>query len=157
MKLNIKWIEFLSIIISCPIIASGYGCQSSLVCTKLNRPVCIQNSIIPCGCFDLVKASGGFAGVAYDPRDEGIREAIVVRQDSTVEFYRNDTLFWRSSFQIAKREVFERGKLSTELELINHFEPPNMKFFITVQDPDHLCYGPRNVKDWNYFTYVRHK
>jgi len=144
---------WLSLILTCS------GCKYSLVCSKLERPACPRTASVPCGCFDLVKMTGGFAGETLDPRDNGMHEAIIIRSDSTVEFYRNDSMFSRSSFRVTKESVTYKGKREdrTILELTNHLEPTEASFTIGVEDLNHLWYSQRGVSDGFYFLYVRYR
>jgi len=101
--------------------------------------------------------TGGFAGEESDPRDQGMHEAIIIRSDSTAEFYRNDTLLSRSSFRVIKEPTFMEGKELTFLEFTKAGENPEAKFTITVDDLNHLWYSQSNLMDGFSFLYVRYR
>ena len=129
---------------------SSYDCQSTSICAKLDRPDCRDQSLNLCGCFDLVLMRGGFARGDYDPHEENIYEAILIRQDSSLEYYRHDTLLWRSSFVIVRKPGGEKGKAASELQLVDR------DMHIGVEDADHLWTG-EPFPDAFHFLFVRQR
>lgn len=92
-------------------------------------------------------------GGDYDPSDESMREAIILAQDSTVEFYRGDTLYQKFPYRVIRREVGEGKSPIVELKLLI----PNSEdeYRVTIEDPNHLWYSTPNVMDSFQFLYVR--
>lgn len=135
--------------------AVNCGCGSSSVCAKLDLPECPDYSSELCGCFDLVKMRGGFAGGDHDPHDNDLYEAIVLRPDSTFELYRDDTLSWRASIRRIGRPTPD-GEISDELLLFNK-DGEELNLGVTFKDPDHLWCGPKNEVDAFCFMYIRYR
>jgi hypothetical protein len=97
---------------------------------------------------------GGFAGGDHDPKDDGIRESIIIRQDSVIEFYSSDTLAWSSPFQVVHSMGERNLKQTIELKMVGRlFEGSD--FSIIVQDENHLSCGQGKVVDGFNFLFTR--
>ena len=132
------------------IMLSSYDCQTTSICAKLAQPDCKDQSLQLCGCFDLVLMRGGFAGGDYDPHDDKIFEAILIRQDSSLEYYRHDTLLWKSTFVVVDVSGSPKTTSSRELHLL--YQDTR----VGIQDADHVWLGTQ-VQDGFAFLYVRHR
>jgi len=130
------------------------GCGHGSVCSKLTAPVCPDSTLVPCGCFDAVLMRGGIMGGDYDPRDEGIHQAIVLRPDSTVEFYDDTTRTSSSRYTITRVMDGNQNRPVFELRLIGPGDPDAAPRLL-VEDADHIWFRmPRVVDDFE-FLYVR--
>ena len=136
-------------------ILSIEGCYSTTVCSKIEFTSSSNSKCEICGCFDLEKMRGGFAGGDYDPHDDGIYQSIILRNDNTFELYQNDTLLWRTSYEIIVNSHNEKRNALVRLKLVDT-SGQDLNYGISFEDKNHIWYGPINVIDAFYFMFVRH-
>jgi hypothetical protein len=86
-------------------ILSIQGCRSTSICSKFEHIYRTTSDCGICGCFELVRIGGGFVGGSFDAKFEGLYEAIVIKPDSILDFYNNDTLLWSRKFRIYTRPL----------------------------------------------------
>ena len=99
--------------------------------------------------------SGGIVGGEWDPHDEGIYEALVLRQDSTMELYQRDTLLCKSSFRIVLGDSKLEKNSIMELEITDD-NGSCRGHVLSFKDANHLWYWLPNSADNIDLFFVRH-
>ncbi len=102
-------LSILGFIVALSTLWNGLGCQGTSQCSKLNFVPCQPRDVRLCGCFDFSMISGGPGGFIEPSQYRDFREAIVIRPDSTVEYYSNDTLRWQSTFTVKANPFDDRN------------------------------------------------
>ncbi len=93
-------------------------------------------------------------GGDYDPRDEGIHQAIVLRPDSTVEFYNDTTRTSSSRYTITRVMDGNQNRPVFELRLIGQGDPDAAPRLL-IEDADHIWFRKPRVVDDFEFLYGR--
>jgi hypothetical protein len=65
----------------------------------------------------LVRIGGGFVGGSFDAKSEGLYNAIVIKSDSTLDYYKSDTLLWSRKFRVYTRPLKRTQIILTVLDL----------------------------------------
>ena len=94
------------------------------------------------------------AGGEHDLPDGSENGFIVIRADSTVQFFTGDSLRRTVKYSIVRYQTANGLllQLSLHLERINQDDD---EYSITVIDQNHLAYGPIDVVDAFGFIYTR--
>ena len=96
---------------------------------------------------------GEFRGGKFSAHDQGVLEEIVLRPDSTIEYYRRDTLLWRARLSLMPPEDV-KGKKWTRLDIVGVGQTdPNT---VAIEDGNHVWLSMRNAVDAFSLKFERH-
>jgi len=90
---------------------------------------------------------GGFVGGVHDPHDSGVYTEIILRPDSTIEYYQRDTLLWRGTLTMMPKRF-----KTIELKVVG-YGPGDWE--ITLDDINHIGFGGIDYMDGIGFGFVR--
>jgi hypothetical protein len=112
-------------------ILSIQGCRSTSICSKIEQANRATSNCGICGCFELVRIGGGFVGGIFDAKSQGLYNAIIIRADSILDYYNNDTLLWSHKFRIYTRPL---KRTQIELTVIDFGWGQNPVFSLEGRD-----------------------